>query len=104
MIALYLFFSNARFSEEFTGGVKITIAGALDEASVKKDIGAFLKEKQYPESEIGFQLEQGTTKLSLRTEVKSDEEVNVISKGIQSLLVDKGYIKSTNEVIEQSIT
>ncbi len=104
IVALFLFFSNARFSEEFTWWVKITIAGTLDETAVKSDIVTFFKDKGYPGSEIAIQLEQGTTKLSLRTQVETDEKVAILSKDIQSLLIDKGYIQSTNEVIEQSVT
>jgi hypothetical protein len=36
--------------------------------------------------------------------VETDEKVAILSKDIQSLLIDKGYIQSTNEVIEQSVT
>ncbi len=104
IVALYLFFSNAKFSEEFTWWVKITMAGSLDEMAVKNEIASYLKEKWYPESDIGIQIEQGQTKLSVRTQVESDENVNILSKDLQSLLVQKGFIKSTNEVIEQSIT
>lgn len=104
IVALFLFFSNARFSEEFTWWVKITIAGVLDETAVKSDIITFFKDKGYPGSEIAIQLEQDTTKLSLRTQVETDEKVAILSKDIQSLLIDKGYIQSTNEVIEQSVT
>jgi len=104
IVALFFFFSNARFSEEFTWWVKITIAGTLDETAVKSDIVTFFKDKGYPESEVAVQLEQGTTRLSLRTQVETDEKVAILSKDIQSLLIQKGYIKSTSEVIEQSVT
>ncbi|MEI6117980.1 MAG: hypothetical protein WCP92_01665 [bacterium] len=40
----------------------------------------------------------------MRTQVEKDEQVNLLSKDIQSVLIQKGYIKSTNDVIEQSIT
>lgn len=44
------------------------------------------------------------TKISLRTQVQKDEQVNILSQDIQSVLVQKGYIKSTDDVVEQSIT
>ncbi|MEI7558029.1 MAG: hypothetical protein WCJ45_04300 [bacterium] len=71
---------------------------------IKKDIGDFLKEKKYPEGDIQVQADQGTMKISLRTKVDSDEKVNILSKDIQSVLIQKGYIKTTSEVIEQSVT
>jgi len=53
---------------------------------------------------VAVVIEKDTTKISLRTQVEKDEQVNALSQDIQSVLVQKGYIKSTNEVIEQSIT
>jgi len=41
--AWILFFMNARFSEEFTGGIKITVAGVLDEAKVSDSINTYLE-------------------------------------------------------------
>ncbi len=104
IIALFMFFKNARYSEEFTGGVKITVAGNLDQNKVKSDITSFLATEWYPNSEVGVQLTKDTTDLSLRTQVTSDDKVNVLSKDIQAFLIQKGYIQNTQQVLEQSIT
>ncbi len=103
-ISLFVFFKNVRYSEEFTWGVKITVAGVLDEAKVKSDITTFLTTAWYPGSEVGVQLGKDSTKLSLRTQITNDEKVNVLSQDIQAFLIQKGYIKTTKEVLEQSIT
>lgn len=102
--ALFLFFHNARFSEEFTWWVKIGIAGVLDENKVVQDMKKYMEEKWYKDSDVAVALENDLTKISLRTKVESDEQVNLLSKDIQLALVEKWYIKSTNEVVEQSIT
>ncbi|MEI7562811.1 MAG: protein translocase subunit SecF [bacterium] len=98
------FFSNARFSEEFTGGVKITVAGNLSEESLKQDLQSYLTSQGYLNTNIAAQQEKNTTKISLRTDVQNDEKVNVLSKDIQKFLVDKKYISSTSMILEQSIT
>ena len=49
-------------------------------------------------------MEGDVSKLSIRTQVDQDEQVNQLSQDIKSVLIDKGHIKSTNEVVEQSIT
>jgi len=100
----FLFFANARYSEEFTGWVKISVAGALDETTLTNDILQFMKDKWYKDSNLAVEVDKNITKLSLRTQVQKDEQVNILSKDIQSILVQKGYIKSTTEVVEQSIT
>ena len=103
-IWLFVFFSNARYSEEFSGWVKITVAGSLDENKLTQDITQYMESKWYKDSNVAVELGDNTTKLSLKTSTDKDEEVSILSKDIQSILVQKWYIKSTSEVIEQSIT
>jgi len=84
--------------------VKISVNKVLDETKLVPDITQYMESKGYKDNEVILEVEGSVTKLSLRTQVQSDEQVNNLSKDIQSVLVEKGYIKSTNEVIEQSIT
>ncbi len=100
----FLFFGNARYSEEFTGWVKISVAGVLDETKVIQDITKYMESKWYKDSNVAVEIDNDITRMSLRTQVENDEQVNLLSKDIQSVLIQKGYIKSTNEVVEQSIT
>ena len=104
VVAGFLFFGNARYSEEFTGWVKISVAGTLDKTTVTQDILAYMNTKWYKDSSVAVESEKDITKISLRTQVEKDEQVNALSQDIQSILIQKGYIKSTNEVVEQSIT
>lgn len=104
IVAGFLFFANARYSEEFTGGVKINVVGQLDTEQVTQDILGYMEEKGYKNNVVGVQLEENNTRLSLRTEVEKDEQVNLLSKDVQNILIEKGYIQSTNDVLEQSIT
>jgi len=103
-IARGFFFSNARFSEEFTGGVKITVAGKLSQDQLKTDLQSYLTTQGYLNTNIAVQQEKDTTRLSLRTDVQNDEKVNVLSKDIQKFLVDKKYISDPSMILEQSIT
>lgn len=104
VVAGFLFFGNARFSEEFTGWVKITVAGNLDAAAAKTDIMAYLQSKWYKDTTVGIESEKDLTKISLKTSVEKDEQVNILSKDIQDFLIQKKYIASTSDVLEQSIT
>jgi len=103
-VALFLFFSNARYSEEFTGWVKLSVLGALDKTTATQDITQYMDSKWYKNSNVVVEIEKDITKISLRTQAVKDEQVNALSKDIQSVLVQKWYIKSTNDVVEQSIT
>ena len=82
VVALFLFFSNARYSEEFTGWVKISVAGTLDEATVTKDIAQYMEIKWYKDSNVVVVVEKDITKISLKTQVQKDEQVNILSKDI----------------------
>ena len=99
-----MFLSNARLSEEFTGGVKISVEGSLDQEKIKTDLQEYLTTKGYLNANIATQEEENITKLSLRTDVENDEKVNVLSKDIQKFLVDKEFIDSPAMILEQSIT
>lgn len=104
IISGFLFFGNARYSEEFTGWVKISVAGSLDKTAVTQDITSYMNDKWYKDSNVVVEVETDITKISLRTQVEKDEQVNTLSQDIQSVLIQKWYIKSANEVVEQSIT
>lgn len=104
IVALFLFFSNARYSEEFTGWVKLGVVGTLDEVKVVQDIEQYMTDKWYKDSNVVVAVEKNITKISLRTQATKDEQVNALSKDIQSVLIQKWYIKNASDVVEQSIT
>lgn len=99
-----IFFSNVRLSEEFTGGVKITVATKLDEAAFKADFGKYLVDQKYQNIDISTEVDDTNTKISLKTEVENDEKVAVLSKDIQNFLIKNGYISDQSKIVEQSVT
>lgn len=103
-LAWRAFFSNIRFSEEFTGGVKISIGAQLQETQIKQDLTTYLQTQGYQNTNISIQVIENTTQLSIKTDVENDEKVNILSKDIQQFLLDKKYITSSSMILEQSIT
>lgn len=103
VVSWFLFFSNARYSEEFTGWVKISVEWILND-QVSSDLLAYMDNNGYTENNVAIEQEDTITKLSIRTKVQEDEQVNLLSKGIQSTLIEKWYISSPDQIIEQSIT
>lgn len=104
IVALGIFFANIRFSEEFTGWVKISVNTSLDDTKVTSDILKYMDDQGYKENNVALEHQDTTTKLSLRTKVEKDEQVNTLSQGIQQLLIQKWYITSQDNITEQSIT
>jgi preprotein translocase subunit SecF len=104
ILAWFMFFNNARYSEEFTGWVKISVAGVLDQEAVTQDILEYMEDKAYKNNVVGIQTEENITRVSIRTEVEKDEQVNILSQDVQDILLVKWYITSTDDILEQSIT
>ncbi|MEI6425767.1 MAG: protein translocase subunit SecF [Candidatus Absconditabacteria bacterium] len=98
-----VFFSQMRFSEEFTGGVKISIAGSADQVKLKQDVEKYLIANNYKNSIVS--VEKGATlDLSIKTKVETDEKVNTLSTQIKTMLLDGKYITSPADIVSQSIT
>lgn len=102
--AIVLFGMNIRLSEEFTGGVNVTIKGTTDQEKLKQDLQSYLDKNNYKDSDVLFQEEGETTKISIKTTVENDDLVNVLSNQIKETLVQGKYISSANDIIAQSIT
>lgn len=99
-----LFFMNIRLSEEFTGGVKITIAATVDEQKLNDSLTKYLIDKKYPNSNVLVQINDEETDISIRTRVENDEKVNELSKELKTFLLEGEYISSQDQVIAQTIT
>lgn len=99
-----LFFMNIRLSEEFTGGVKITIAATVDEQKLNDSLTKYLIDQKYPNSNVLVQINDEETDISIRTRVENDEKVNELSKELKTFLLEGEYITSQDQVIAQTIT
>ena len=98
-----LFFSNARYSEEFTGWVSLGVAGQLDSETVKSGIEWYLTEQNY--EDIKVSIEAGdTTIIKIHTKVSNDEMVAWLSKEIQWYLINNNIISWTDQIIQQTVT
>lgn len=92
-----------RFSEEFTGGVKITMTGSVDEKQLKQDVETYLTANNYKNSIVSVE-KWANIALSIKTKVETDAKVNTLSTQIKTMLLDGKYIKSTSDIVSQSIT
>ena len=94
---LYLFISNLRWSIEFTGGVKMTIAGEK-----RIDTKGFAKTFSKDSLAIKYVFNEGNTDLEIRS-LKSDVKyTNTMLASVKKYLQDHGYIKSDKDIISIS--
>lgn len=98
-----IFFMNMRFSEEFTGWVKIKVDTKLDQIATEK-IQSFLEEKKYKDTNVSLEAWDTTSTLSIKVNVETDEQVATLSKEVQQSLLDNKYISSKDQIIEQTVT
>ena len=98
------FFSNVRFSEEFTGGVKIGIWSVADTDKLKTDMENYLVQNKYEDNVVVVEQADGITNLSIKTKVEKDEQVNELSKQVKTALIEGFYIKSADDIVSQTIT
>lgn len=99
-----LFFMNMRFSEEFTGGVKITITNSVEEQQLQSNLMNYLTENNYKNSNVLIQTNGDETNISIKTKVENDEKVNELSLQVQKQLLDGNFIQTKDDIISQTIT
>lgn len=99
-----MFFMNARFSEEFTGWVRITVAGVFDETKATQDITSYMESQGYTENRVSLKNNVQETSISIVTDIQSDEKIAELSKGVQQFLIDNKYISNQDQILQQSIT
>ena len=99
-----IFFSSARFSEEFTWWVSLWVAWQLSEQETKSNIEAYLTQENYEDIRVSVEAESDSTILKIHTKVSNDEMVSDLSKKIQTYLLENEMISSNDDIIQQTIT
>lgn len=102
--AWLIFVQNVRLSSEFTWGVKLTITNTVDKQKLSQDMKRALQEQGFGNTEVEADIDGGNTNITVNTSIKDDKKVQLLSKSIQSFLVEDKYISNTDEIINQAIT
>jgi SecD/SecF fusion protein len=99
-----IFFSSARYSEEFTGWVSLWVAWQLETETVKAWVEQYLTQENYEDIKVSVEAWAETTVLKIHTKVANDEMVAELSKKIQWYLLESETITSADEIVQQTIT
>ena len=99
-----IFFSSARYSEEFTGWVSLWVVGELDSESVQVGIEGYLTTKNYEDIKVSVEANTESTTIKIHTKVSNDEMVAWLSKEIQGYLLENKIITSPDQIIQQTVT
>ena len=98
-----LFFFNAEFSEEFTGGVSIEFNWEINDENFNDNLVSALQEQGFPKLQVNIDKEWESVKLKINGSLDSDEKVNELSLAIPTYLMDNNIITSADDIVSQAV-
>ena len=101
---LLVFLMKANYSEEFTGGVSISINTETDSEEIQSNLTHFLSEKDYGKTNVHVNTTEEDTQIKINASLNSDDVVAQLSTDISDFLLDEWYITSTEDIIWQTLT
>ncbi len=99
-----LFFMTANYSEEFTGGVNISINTQTDVDEIQNNLKDFLVVNNYNQATVHVNTTQDSTQIKINADLKDDDVVAQLSDDISKFLMDKWYIETTDDIVWQTLT
>ena len=99
-----VFWMNANFSEEFTGWVSISINTQSDTEDIQNNLWDFLSQKEYGNTSVHVNTTEDETQIKINAVLKNDDVVAQLSTDISNFLLEKWYVKSTDDIIWQTLT
>ena len=99
----FVFIMNANYSEEFTWWVNISINTKTDSEEIQNNLQNFLSEKNYGKANVHVNTTQEDTQIKINAALKDDDVVAQLSTDISDFLMNKWYIKSTEDIVGQSL-
>ena len=100
----FIFLMNANYSEEFTGWVSVSINTQTDSQEIQKSLSSFLDEKDYGKINVHVNTTEEDTQIKINADLKNDDVVAQLSTDISNFLIDKWYVKSTEDIVWQTLT
>ncbi|MBP7061530.1 hypothetical protein KA037_01085 [Patescibacteria group bacterium] len=98
-----LFFTNMRFSVEFTGGMNLRLATQLSE-NFAAETEQFLANAGYVDAKVAAQVEASYSDVVIATDVSDDATMNTLAQQIRAYLLEQKIVSSDAEIIQLSVT
>lgn len=102
-LSVALFFSNMRYSIQFTGGMEFVLNAQEIDASVQSSLENALSEQWYKDFDVGIWAKDGYPTILVQTTVDTNAAVEQIAKVLTNTLTEKQIISSSNDILEQSV-
>jgi preprotein translocase subunit SecF len=106
--SLFLFLLNAKFSEEFTGGVNISFLSSSSlsskvEKEIETDLKNYLDDQGYTNASVYINSQEKEIQIKINASLASDEKVAELSSDVQHFLSGQQLITSSEDIIGQAI-
>ena len=95
---------TANYSEEFTGGVNISINTQADWKEIQNSLSSFLAEKDYGKTNVHVNATAEDTQIKINANLENDAIVAQLSTDISDFLISEWFIDSTEDIIWQTLT
>jgi preprotein translocase subunit SecF len=101
--ALWLFFSNMRYSIQFTGGMEMVVDSQIDTTLVS-ELTTVLQTKGYNDFSVGLGEKDGYDSVILQIDIAEDKQVVTLTETVKETLLATNTIASTDNILESSVT
>ncbi|MDR2190310.1 MAG: protein translocase subunit SecF [Candidatus Peribacteria bacterium] len=106
--SLMLFLLNAKFSEEFTGGVNISLRSAStfttsEERMIETNLKNYLDDQGYNNASVHLNPHETQLQIKINASLANDEKVAELSTDVQNFLTSQKLISSSEDIIGQAI-
>lgn len=103
LVSWVLFIFNAKFSEEFTGGVSVIFAGKVENTDFTDHLSDYLQEQGFPKLNISLNEGEQQTQIKINGQLENDSKVTELSNAVPDYLLQQGMINSEEDIIEQGV-
>ena len=100
----FVFLWNARYSEEFTSWVTISVQWNYSNNEQKTNIENFLKENEYNDARVYLDFEDDVTTIKIQTKMTDDSQVSELSTNLKQYLIDQEIIEGEDDITQQKVT
>ena len=103
IVGAVLYFSNQNLSIQFTGGMEIKVDADLPNEKVEAELTDLLERDGFANPVVSVGEKDGYESILLQIDVDNQEKVQQLGTDINTYLIDNGFIKDANGVLEQAI-
>ncbi|GHV26171.1 hypothetical protein FACS1894176_06360 [Bacteroidia bacterium] len=99
LASLFLFILNAKFSEEFTGGVNMSIITQADPQDIQNKLEDYLAKNGYTNANVHINQTPEDVQIKINASLENDEAVAKLSADVQEFIASQQLVSSPDNII-----